>query len=168
MPIVNQKSSISVWGPLIQKVKNKIHTWSKSWLNLARKVVLIKSNLSSFPIFSCALRLAPKEDINSLSIEIRKILWEGGKTQGRKFNLVKWESAIEHKSRGELRIRDLGKMNNALGDKLVWMMIFGRKEWWVEAMRRKYIKKNNTKCLETPWIRKSFPLHPIFSQLINI
>ena len=50
------------------------------WISLARKVTLIKSVLSSFPIFNSAILLAPKTVINSISVEIRKFLWQGGKT----------------------------------------------------------------------------------------
>ena len=64
--------------------------------------------------------------------------------------MVKWESVIEDKCKGGLEIRDLGKMNTALGAKLVWRMILGGKEWWVESIRRKHIKKKNSKCLEAP------------------
>ena len=72
-------------------------------------MVLIKSILSSYTIFSCAIFVAPKTVIRSFNMEIRKFLWQGGKTQGRKFNLVKWEVVIENKNSGGLGIRDLGK-----------------------------------------------------------
>ena len=61
-------------------------------------------------------------------MEIKNFLWKGGKTQGRKFNLVNWEAVIENKNSGGLGIRDLGKMNQAMGAKMVWRMILGGKE----------------------------------------
>ena len=62
--------------------------------------------------------------------------------QGIKFNLVNWEDVTKNKNNGGLGIRDQGKMNQALGEKLVWRMIVGGKEWWIEAIRKKiYIKE---------------------------
>ena len=131
-------------------MKKKIQLWSNSWLNLAGKVVLINSILSSYPIFSCEIFAAPKVVIRSFNMEIRKFLWKGGKTQGRKLNLVKWEAIIEDKQSGGIGIRDLGRMNQALGEKLVWRMIRGGKDWWIEAIRRKYIKRKKSRIIGLP------------------
>ena len=83
-------------------------------------------------------------------MEIRKLLWKGGKTQGRKLNLVKWEAIIEDKNSGGIGIRDLGILNQALGEKLVWRMITWRKDSWIEAIRRKYIKRKKSRILDHP------------------
>ena len=138
-------------------MKNTIKLWSNSWLNLAGRVVLIKSILSSYPIFSCEILADTKAFIRSFNMEIRKFLWQGGKTQGRKFNLVNWEAVIENKNNGGLGIRDQGKVNQALGAKLVWRMIEGGKEWWIEAISRKYIKRKKSKILDLPWGVKEHP-----------
>ena len=92
-------------------------------------MVLIKSIISSYLIFSYAIFLAPKSVINTFNMEIRKFLWKGGKTQGRNFNLFKWDAVLEEKSNRGLGIRDLGKMNNSFRQKMVWRMISGGKEW---------------------------------------
>ena len=84
--------------------------------------------------------LAPKYIVNHISIKLRKILWQGGKTQGKNFNLVNWNKIMEEKTKGELGIKDLGIMNKAFGAKLVWRFISGEKYWWKEVPRKKYIK----------------------------
>ena len=150
VPIVNKKITISVWRPLIQKLKNKIQTWSNTWLNIVGKVVLIKSIISSYPIFCCTIFLSTKSVINTFNMEIMKFLWQGGKTQGRKFNLFKWDTVLEEKSNRGLGIRDLGKMNNSFRQKMVSRMISGGKEWWKDALRKKYIKRKNSKFLDSP------------------
>ena len=83
-------------------------------------------------------------------MEIRKFLWKGGKTQGRKFNLFKWDAVLEEKSNRGLGIRDLGKMINSFTQKMVWRMISEGKEWWKEELRKKYIKRKNSKFLDSP------------------
>ena len=37
--------------------------------------------------------------------------------------MVKWEAVIEDKNSGGIGIKDLRRMNEALGGKLVWRMI---------------------------------------------
>ena len=83
------------------------------------ELILIKTILASYPIFMCAIFLAPKYIINNISIELRKFLWQGGKTQGKKYSLVNWDKIMEDKSNGVLGIREPGLRNKALGSKLV-------------------------------------------------
>ena len=74
---------------------------------LPSKLILKKSILYSYPMYTCAISLAPILVINILSIEIKKLLWQGGKAQGKKYNLVKWDSVMEERHNGGLGIRDL-------------------------------------------------------------
>ena len=76
------------WKSIIQKIKNKLQAWGARWLNLAGKLTLIKSILSSYPIFLFAILLSPKSIQNDISKELRKFMWQGGKTLGKTFNLV--------------------------------------------------------------------------------
>ena len=131
-------------------MKKKIQALSNTWINLAGKVVLINSILSSYAIFSCAFFLTTKGVINTFNMEIMKFLWKGGNTQGRKFNLVKWEVVLEEKRNGGLIIRDVGRMNKALGGELVWRMISREKDWWIKEIRKQYIKRKKSKLLDLP------------------
>ena len=63
-------------------------------------------------------------------MEIKKFLWQGGKVQRKKFHLVKWDTAKRPKIKGGLGIKDPQQMNKALGAKLIWRLVTGKKEWW--------------------------------------
>ena len=84
--------------------------------------------MGSYPIFTCTIFLSPKSIVNGISIEIRKFIWKGGKTQGKKFNLVNYDNIMEDKTNGGLGIKDLG-LNKALGSKFIWILIYGEKYW---------------------------------------
>ena len=116
-----------MWNPVIQKIKDKIHSLGSKWLNLAGKTVLIKSILSSYPIYLSSMVLAPRNVIISICKEIRKFLWQGGKVQTKKFHLVKWETVKRPKLQGGLGIRDPELVCKALGAKLVWRLVSGKK-----------------------------------------
>ena len=99
IPIVKNFVKSSMWAPIIQKIKAKTQALGSKWLNLVGKIVLIRSILSSYPIYTNSLILAPKIVMNNICKEIRKFLWQGGKTQSKKFHLVKWDTVKQAKNR---------------------------------------------------------------------
>ena len=95
-----------MWRPVIQKIKNKILFLGSRWLKIARKITLIQSILSSYPININFMILAPNMITNNISMEIRKFLWQVGKIQNKKIHLVKWDVVNAPKLKGGLGIRD--------------------------------------------------------------
>ena len=75
IPVVKKTLTTSMWNPVIQKIKYKIHSLGSKWLNLAGKTMLIKSILSSYPIYISSMVLAPRTVIISICKEIRNFLW---------------------------------------------------------------------------------------------
>ena len=131
------------------------------------KTVLIQSILSSYPIYTSSMILAPKKVITNICKEIRKFLWQGGKTQTKKFHLVKWEIIKRAKSHGGLAFRDPKFTSKAMGAKLIWRLVTGKKEWWKEVLRKKYIKKPRTKMLDGEWKGKGTTLWQLCKDSIN-
>ena len=168
IPIVKKTFSSAMWAPVIQKIKNKIHSLGSKWLNIAGKITLIHSILSSYPIYSSSMILSPKSVINNICKEIRKLLWQGGKVQRKKFHLIKWDIVKRSKSKGGLGIKDMEQMNKALGAKLIWSLVTGRKEWWKEVIRKKYIKRPRTKILNSLWTGKGTSLWQLCKASINL
>ena len=156
-----------MWTSIIQKIKNKIHSLGSKWLNLAEKMTLIHSILSSYPIYSSSMILSPKNVINNICKEIRKFLWRG-KVQTKKFHLVKWDTVKRPKSKGGLGIRDPEQMNKALGEKFIWRLATGKKEWWKEVIRKKYIKSPISKILDSLWMGKGTSFCLMCKSSINI
>ena len=56
--------------------------------------------------------------MNSITVELRKFLWQGGKNQGKKFHLVNWNVVKQPKLNGMLGIREVRLMNTTMGAKL--------------------------------------------------
>jgi len=69
-------------------------------------LVLIKSVLSSLPIYQFSSLLAPMGIKKSLAQAIRKCLWQGGKSNTKKFHLVNWNLVKSPKDHGGLGVRD--------------------------------------------------------------
>jgi hypothetical protein len=79
IPIFKETPKLVHWLPLLDKMKLCIQAWGATWLNLAGKVVLLKSVLTSLPIYQNSILLAPKTIVNKIDTLLRIFMWEGGK-----------------------------------------------------------------------------------------
>jgi hypothetical protein len=64
IPIFKTTPKLVHWISLLEKMKIHIQAWGETWLNLAGKVVLLKSILTSLPIYQNSILLAPKTIVN--------------------------------------------------------------------------------------------------------
>jgi hypothetical protein len=137
------------WQIILQKIREKMDSWGTRWLNLAGRVVLIKSVMSSLPLFQFSSLLAPKGAMKDMAQLICKFLWQGGKSNAKKFHLVNWNIVSSPKDSGGLGIRDPEVVNIAMGAKLLWRLITGRKEWWKSTIIKKYNLGARKRCLDS-------------------
>ena len=94
----------------------------RSVANNTKKLILIKSILSSLPIFWASFLLAPNTITKQVSKLIRDFLWRGGKNNQKKYHLVNWETVKHPIVEGGLEVIDLGKSYIALGGKIIWKL----------------------------------------------
>jgi len=58
LPISKENLNIEIWNKYIEKMKWKVENWGMIWLNMARRVVLIKALPTTLPIYLYATTLA--------------------------------------------------------------------------------------------------------------
>jgi hypothetical protein len=80
---------------IIDKIKTKFGQWDPMG-----RVVLIKSILLAIPIYQYSAMLAPVGIMNQINLNIRKILWQGGKSNTKKYHLINWKTVRVPKDRG--------------------------------------------------------------------
>ena len=68
---------VAHWLHLLAKLKLCIQAWGATWLNLARKVVLLKSILTSLPIYQNSILLAQNTITLKIDGLLRRFLWGG-------------------------------------------------------------------------------------------
>jgi hypothetical protein len=122
LPLTLGSNKSSLWIEVIRKIKSKITAWGGQWLTNAGKLTLIKSVLSSLPIYQASFLLAPKTIMEQVSKLIRDFLWRGGKGNQKKFHLVNWDTVKRPFFEGGLQVRDPGLANIALGGKILWKL----------------------------------------------
>ena len=100
--------------------------------------MLLKSVLSSIPIYQTSILLAPSSVISKIESIFKKFLWEGGKGNLKKLHLVSWEKIQKPYSEGGLQIRSIQTQNLAMGTKLLWQLVSGRSSWSKKFLWKKY------------------------------
>jgi len=81
---------------------------------------------------------------------IRKFLWQGGKANHKKFQLVNWDTVTLPKKSGGLGIRDPEVTNLALGVQLLWRIVTGEKDWLKMALIKKYRLDKRKRSMDKP------------------
>ena len=114
VPIFKSSIKTKSWNPIVEKLKAKIQKWGASWLNLAGKLVLLKSVLSSIPIYQSSILLAPSSVISKIESLFKKFLWEGGKGNLKKIHLVSWDKIQRPYREGGLQVRSIHVQNLAM------------------------------------------------------
>jgi hypothetical protein len=64
-------------------------------------------------------------------------------------HLVNWNIVRVPKSHGGLGILDPTLSNISLGDKILWRLVTGKKEWWKKVLVHKYLEGDQLHCLDT-------------------
>eukprot|EP00253_Pinus_taeda_P034155 PITA_34155 len=83
------------WRSLLEKLESKLNLWTHRSLNLASRVVLIKSIFQAMPLYIFSILAAPKWVLKRLRNLQCDFLW-GSSTTNRKWALVKWDTEQQH------------------------------------------------------------------------
>jgi hypothetical protein len=150
IPLFKSAPRVSHWLPLLDKLKIRIQSWGGNWLNLAGKVVLMKSVLSSLPIYQNSILLAPKMITLKIDGMLHRFLWEGGRNCERKLHLVSWDKIKKPLLEGGLQIRDVATQNLAMGDKIMWHLVSGKVSWSKQVLCKKYFSDTGTDAWIVP------------------
>lgn len=120
IPICLNSLSIVDWYIILSKIRENFTLWGAQWLNLTGMLILVKVVLLDLPIFQYSSMLAPMEIKRAVAPELRKFLWEGGKSNHKCFHLVNWQVKQALKAHGGLRVKDPILANLALEPKMLW------------------------------------------------
>eukprot|EP00253_Pinus_taeda_P015168 PITA_15168 len=147
MPVTLGKAKTGVWDLTLDKMKRKLQRWGTLWLNPAGRQVLLKSGLSSLPLYQFSLAHAPASFHQKMDSILRYFLWQGGKNEKKKFNLVNWKQVIQSPENGGLGIRSPSIMNLAFGGKLIWRLMDNQPAWWKNVLESKYLSQPRSQIL---------------------
>jgi hypothetical protein len=94
--------------------------------------------------------LAPKGILEKISRYFHNFLWEGGKSNTKKFHLINWHIVCQPSDKGGLAIQNPSLVNVSLGAKLAWHLISGPPDWWKSVLSAKYFSVPHLHGFDAP------------------
>lgn len=139
LPLIASKLSIDDCGPILERIQNKINSWSSKCLSYDGRLVLIKAVIFHCQLYWANVVLLPKRVIRQIEALYRNYLW-GGVADYRHMPLVSWESISLPRNEGGLGLLQLEAWNKAAFGKLLWKIIANKDCLWVRWAKAVYLK----------------------------
>nr|GEV81091.1 RNA-directed DNA polymerase, eukaryota [Tanacetum cinerariifolium] len=106
-------SMMHLWNETVDKVKKRLSKWKMNTLSIGCLLTLIKSVLSSTPLYHLSLFKAPMGVLNYIE-SLRSHFFNGHDIKSKKATWVNWKKALVAKDRGGLGISSLYAMNRGV------------------------------------------------------
>ena len=141
LPLGAPHRALGVWDSMEERFRKRLSSWKRQYISKGGRLTLIRSTLSSLPIYFLSLFRMPKTVCSRLEKIQRDFLWGGGNHE-RKPHLVNWKTVCQEKSRGGLGVRGLSLMNQALLCKWCWRFANERDSLWRLVISTKFGEEN--------------------------
>ncbi|XP_019085342.1 PREDICTED: uncharacterized protein LOC104748447 [Camelina sativa] len=139
-----------IFASIVDKVRQRVHSWPGRFLSGAGKQVLLTTVLTALPIYPMSCFKLPV----SLCKQIQSVLtrfWWDDKPEVKKMCWVSWESLTQPKYLGGLGFRDLEKFNDALLAKTGWRLLTQPDSLLTRVLLGKYCNSSSfLECSATP------------------
>ncbi|RVW95073.1 putative ribonuclease H protein [Vitis vinifera] len=140
LPLGAPNRDVSAWMGWKERTRRRLSLWKRQYLSKGGRLTLIKSTLSSFPLYQMSIFRMPKSVARRIEKLQRDFLW-GGTNGGTKSHLVKWEAVCVEKEKGGLGLRKITILNKALLGKWIWRFACAKEEFWKKVLEAKYGKE---------------------------
>ncbi|GJT01054.1 RNA-directed DNA polymerase, eukaryota [Tanacetum coccineum] len=119
---------ICEWDDIISKVSSRLSKWKLKTLSIGGRLTLLKSVLSSIPLYHMSIYKAPLGVLNKLEV-IRRNFFNGHDGSIRKATWFNWDKALASKKNGGLGVQFFAQ-NRALLFKWVWRFYTDKSSLW--------------------------------------
>jgi hypothetical protein len=131
IPLTGAPTKSISWDNLLLSISNRLANWTFRPLNIASRLVLLKSILQTLPTYLFTALAAPKQIIRAIRNIQRNFLWQG-LHPNKKWALVSWDKVCTPKSMGGLGLQDSGKLNQIMGAKIWWRWMTTLDALWAQ------------------------------------
>ena len=137
LPIGGNITRIQLWDPILLKLSKKLATWKSKMLSIGGRLTLIKSSLTSLPLYFMSIYPIPMGVVKKIISLTRLFLW-AGYSEKKAIPLVAWNILQLPKILGGLGIGNIKHKNIALLFKWVWRFFEEPSQLWCQIIRAKY------------------------------
>ncbi|GKB77897.1 RNA-directed DNA polymerase, eukaryota, reverse transcriptase zinc-binding domain protein [Tanacetum coccineum] len=103
-------SRINSWEDFVSKVSSRLSKWKLKTLSIGDRLTLIKSVLSSIPLYQMSIFKVPKKVLNTLE-SIRRNFFNGIEGKDRKMSWISWNKVLASKKYGGLGVSSFFAFN---------------------------------------------------------
>ncbi|GKC11654.1 RNA-directed DNA polymerase, eukaryota, reverse transcriptase zinc-binding domain protein [Tanacetum coccineum] len=122
-------SRIGAWDDVISKVSSRLSKWKLQTLSIGGRLTLLKSVLTSIPLYHMSIFKVPMGVLKKLE-SIRRNFFNGHDGISRKSSWFSWNKALASKRNGGLGISSFFATNSALLVKWVWRFFSDGSSLW--------------------------------------
>lgn len=108
---------VAAWSQVLERVKERLRRWDARSISMGGRATLVKSVLSSLPLYTMSLLEMPKQVEKAFKSMQCKFFWRETEMEKRVV-WVKWEEVCKSRLKGGLGVKDLKTFNRALISKL--------------------------------------------------
>lgn len=137
LPIGGNPRRLSFWDPVVNRIQARLVGWNSRFLSFGGRLVLLKSVLTSLPVYALSFFKAPTGIISSIESLFNKFFW-GGSEDHRKISWIGWKTICSRKEYGGLGVRRMKDFNLALLGKWCWRMLVDRGGLWYRVLAARY------------------------------
>lgn len=138
-----------IFASIIDRIRQKAHSWTAKFLSGAGKQIMLRSVLSAMPCYAMSCFKLPV----SLCRQIQSILtrfWWGANPEKNKMCWVAWTTMALPKYAGGLGFRDIETFNDALLAKIGWRIIKDPQSLLARVLLGKYAKDSSFMDCDIP------------------
>ncbi|GJW28177.1 RNA-directed DNA polymerase, eukaryota, reverse transcriptase zinc-binding domain protein [Tanacetum coccineum] len=122
-------SRISSWDDVVSKVSSRLSKWKLKSLSIGGRLTLLKSVLTSIPLYHMSIYKVPMGVLKKLE-SIRRNFFNGTDGSVRKSTWINWSTALAPKKNGGLGVSSFFAHNRALLFKWVWRFFTDDSSLW--------------------------------------
>ncbi|GAU50260.1 hypothetical protein TSUD_409060 [Trifolium subterraneum] len=135
LPVRGDPRRLSFWEPIVYGIRTRLSRWTTRLLLFGGRLILLKSFLTSLPVYAISFFKAPLGIISSLESLLSNFFWGEGH---RKIAWVRWRNVCLGQDHEGLGVRQLREFNTALLGKWCWQMLVDRDGMWFSVLTARY------------------------------
>ncbi|XP_070003400.1 uncharacterized protein LOC142165733 [Nicotiana tabacum] len=149
VPLSTRKITIAQCMPLVERIVDRIRSWTSKFLSYAGRLQLIKSVLFEIQTYWAQVFFIPKKVIKLINGICRNYLWTGSHDTSHRVPIA-WETLCKPETAGGINIIDYERWNKAALTKLLWVIMSKKDKLWIKWIHCHYIKKKDITTMEIP------------------
>ncbi|KAL2497861.1 Uncharacterized protein Adt_23411 [Abeliophyllum distichum] len=149
VPLFKGHRKTFLYDDLIQKIRSRISGWASRLLSPGGRITLIRSVLSSLPLYLLQILKPPKAVLKKLESIFARFLWDS-KDHTHRLHWKRWKDLCLSTEEGGLRFRRLQDLVDTFSLKL-WWLFRSQRSLWAQFLRGKYCQGTHPILATVPY-----------------